>query len=185
MSGLEFSPEYVPDVTSYDYDAPLTEAGGYTAKYHAARDMIAAYDPLYGLLSHPELPPEPQTTRYNAVTFTEFIPYWNIIENVPEEARETRTQPTAMEQLDINGGNGQSYGHIVYRKEVALRPGSRLTVRGHPRDLVHLMVNGVMLNEPIYNLADLGRNFGSWALRDAEFEFTEGVAECEAGHRHD
>ena len=68
---------------------------------------------------------------------------------------------------------------------MALRPGSRLTVRGHPRDLVHLMVNGVMLNEPIYNLADLGRNFGSWALRDAEFEFTEGVAECEAGHRHD
>lgn len=47
------------------------------------------------------------------------------------------------------------------------------------------MVNGVMLNQPIYNLADLGRNFGSWALRDAEFEFTEGVAECEAGHRHD
>ena len=129
VSGLEFSPEYVPDVTSYDYDAPLTEAGGYTAKYHAAREMIAAYDPLYGLLSHPELPPEPQTTRYNDVTFTEFIPYWNIIENVPEEARETRSQPTAMEQLDINGGNGQSYGHIVYRRELETKVHTK--VRNH------------------------------------------------------
>ena len=50
MSGLEFSPSYVPDVTSYDYDAPLTESGQYTAKYNATREMIAAYDPLYATL---------------------------------------------------------------------------------------------------------------------------------------
>ena len=36
-NGLEFSPSYVPDVTSYDYDAPLSESGGYTAKYNATR----------------------------------------------------------------------------------------------------------------------------------------------------
>ena len=35
IEGLEFSPSYVPDVTSYDYDAPLTESGQYTAKYNA------------------------------------------------------------------------------------------------------------------------------------------------------
>ena len=44
------------------------------------------------------------------------------------------------------------------------------------------MVNGVQVNEGVFNLADLGRNFGSYGLRDAEFEFDEEyVAECEGG----
>jgi beta-galactosidase len=34
---------YQPLVTSYDYDAPLDEAGNPTAKYHAFRDVIARY----------------------------------------------------------------------------------------------------------------------------------------------
>ena len=44
------------------------------------------------------------------------------------------------------------------------------------------MVNGVQVNEGVYNLADLGRNFGSYGLRDAEFEFSDQqVAECGGG----
>ena len=38
-----------------------------------------------------------------------------------------------MEQLDINNGNGQSYGYIVYRKTLVLRPGMKIKIRGHPR----------------------------------------------------
>ncbi|HEY3471362.1 MAG TPA: beta-galactosidase, partial [Amycolatopsis sp.] len=34
---------YQPLVTSYDYDAPLDEAGDPTPKYHAFRDVIARY----------------------------------------------------------------------------------------------------------------------------------------------
>ena len=50
------------------------------------------------------------------------------------------------------------------------------------RDLVQMMVNGVQVNEGVFNLADLGRNFGSYGLRDAEFEFAEEhVADCEGG----
>ena len=87
-----------------------------------------------------------------------------------------------MEQLDINNGNGQSYGYIVYRKTLVLQAGMKLKIRGHPRDLVQMMINGVMVNEGVYNLADLGRNFGSYGLRDAEFEFTEEHVEgCEGG----
>ena len=40
----------VHDTTSYDYDAPLSECGQYTAKYNATREMIASYDPLYDIL---------------------------------------------------------------------------------------------------------------------------------------
>ena len=89
--------------------------------------------------SHPELPASPRPTVYSDVTISEFIPYWNIIENVPEQSRETRTKPTPMEQLDINNGNGQSYGYIVYRKTLVLRPGMKLKIRGHPRDLVQVI----------------------------------------------
>jgi len=32
--------DYSPQLTSYDYDAPLTEAGDPTDKYYAIRDVI-------------------------------------------------------------------------------------------------------------------------------------------------
>ena len=37
---------YLPIVTSYDYDAPLDEAGNPTEKYFAFRDVIARYAPV-------------------------------------------------------------------------------------------------------------------------------------------
>ncbi|WP_433019857.1 glycoside hydrolase family 35 protein [Kribbella sp. CA-294648] len=37
---------YRPTITSYDYDAPLDEAGNPTAKYHAFREVIARYAPV-------------------------------------------------------------------------------------------------------------------------------------------
>ncbi|XP_012223400.1 beta-galactosidase [Linepithema humile] len=37
---------YSPQLTSYDYDAPLTEAGDPTDKYYAIRDVIGQYLPL-------------------------------------------------------------------------------------------------------------------------------------------
>ncbi|MEV6010984.1 beta-galactosidase [Streptomyces sp. NPDC051976] len=37
---------YRPTVTSYDYDAPLDEAGAPTAKYHAFREVIARHAPV-------------------------------------------------------------------------------------------------------------------------------------------
>ena len=111
---------------------------------------------------------------------TEYIPYWTIIQNIPAQFRQTSLNLLPMEKLDINDGNGQSYGYIVYRKNLSLKPGMTLTIRGHPRDLVQLMVNGVQLNSPIYDLADLGRTFGSWGLRDATFQLPSTLEDCGA-----
>ena len=80
------------------------------------------------------------------------------------EMREFSEKLKSMEQLSLNNGNGQSYGYIVYRKRLALRQGSVLSMRGRPRDLLQVMVNGVMVNKPIMNILEL-LNFGSWALR--------------------
>ena len=70
----------------------------------------------------------------------------------------------SMEQLKLNNGSGQSYGYIVYRTKMALKQGSVLSMRGHPRDLLLVMVNGVLVNDPIMSIPDLAK-FGSWAVR--------------------
>jgi beta-galactosidase len=46
MNGANDKGRYAPLVTSYDYDAPLDEAGNPTAKYAAFRDVIAGYGPV-------------------------------------------------------------------------------------------------------------------------------------------
>jgi beta-galactosidase len=48
---------YQPTVTSYDYDAPLDEAGHPTAKYFAFRDVIARHSPAGSLARAPEAAP--------------------------------------------------------------------------------------------------------------------------------
>ena len=53
-AGANFSDKYQPDVTSYDYDAPLNEMGQPTPKYFAIRDLLARYQPKGTKL--PDLP---------------------------------------------------------------------------------------------------------------------------------
>ena len=79
-----------------------------------------------------------------------------------------------MEELSINNGNGQSYGYILYRAKLTgakLHQGSLLTIKGHPRDLLQIIVNGVMLNEPILKLTEL-TEVGSWAVKYGFLVFT-------------
>ncbi len=50
---------YLPDVTSYDYDAPLNEAGEPTEKYYAIQQTISKY-------TESELAALPKSTRKQA-----------------------------------------------------------------------------------------------------------------------
>ncbi|MCO1580423.1 beta-galactosidase [Crossiella sp. SN42] len=59
-SGASDKGVYQPTVTSYDYDAPLDEAGRPTAKYHAFREVIAKYHPVPD--APPPAPPAPSLT---------------------------------------------------------------------------------------------------------------------------
>jgi len=158
-------PYYAPDVTSYDYNAPLTENGAYTEKYNRAAEMISVYDTLSSLLVKPERPEAVAPVAYPEIQITETLAFDQILDKVPMELREVSEKLKSMEQLSLNNGNGQSYGYIVYRKRLSLRQGSILSMRGRPRDLLQVMVNGVMVNEPIMNILELSK-FGSWAVRD-------------------
>jgi len=171
-TGQEVFPGSWPVVTSYDYNAPISESGAYTDKYWTAQNMIARYDPLHHLLAHPQ-PPLIQTPKaLPAIALTEFLDFSSIVDQVEEDMIEVRRKPTHMEGLNVRGGNGQDYGFIVYRKEVLIKRGSRLTLRGHPRDLVTILLDGKQVSLPILNASHLN-DFGSWAVRDGEFEFVE------------
>uniref|UniRef100_A0A8C8SFV9 Galactosidase beta 1 like n=1 Tax=Pelusios castaneus TaxID=367368 RepID=A0A8C8SFV9_9SAUR len=57
-SGADYKCRYKPVTTSYDYDAPLSEAGDPTAKLFAIRTVISKFQPL------PEGPMPPATPKY-------------------------------------------------------------------------------------------------------------------------
>lgn len=50
-AGANDSGRYLPMVTSYDYDAPISESGDLTEKFHAFREVISKHAPV------PDLPP--------------------------------------------------------------------------------------------------------------------------------
>jgi beta-galactosidase GanA len=98
-----FNPsQYQPDITSYDYDAPVNEMGQATPKYFALRNLLAKYLP-----SNQKMPPIPASLpviEIPDIKFTSTISLWD---NLPVPI--TSVQPKPMEMY------GQSAGFILYR----------------------------------------------------------------------
>ena len=121
-----------PDVTSYDYDAPIDEYGRPTDKFWAFREVLAAYadGPL------PELPPAPSVLDGPAeVRLTGWAPLADVLEARGGPETEGPVPPT-FEELDVDRG--------IVRYEVTV-PGPRapypLIARGL-RDLAVVYVDG-------------------------------------------
>merc|ERR1711915_1139262 len=113
--------------------------------------MVAAYDPLNGMIDLPSPPEVPAPVKLPTLTLTDTVSFSEMVDMVDASIRETHPKTKSMEELELHDGNGQSYGYIVYRKWLTLKPGSRLTVRGHIRDLLQVMVDGRMVSEPVYS----------------------------------
>lgn len=91
---------YQPDVTSYDYDAPLDESGRATPKYDLLRKTIAEATGR----QPPDVPVIPPAQTIAPFPLNEAIPLWKTL---PATVRSP--QPRTMEELD------QSYGYVLYR----------------------------------------------------------------------
>jgi len=100
MNGANWAGRYQPDVTSYDYDALLDEAGRPTPKYFAYRDAIRRALPE----SLPPVPPAPATGTIPAFRFTA----WAGLEGLLGRGA-AADRPRTMEAL------GQATGWILYR----------------------------------------------------------------------
>ena len=122
------SPGYAPDVTSYDYDAPITESGQTTEKYYLLRNTLQKYN------EGCKLPPVPKTIKPKAVKPFEFEMVAPLFPNLPEPKhdRDIRT----MEDYD------QGFGSILYRTNLpALPDGAVLTVND-AHDFAQIFIDG-------------------------------------------
>ncbi len=97
------SPGFAPDVTSYDYDAPINEAGQTTPKYFELRQMMAKY--YDGKL--PAVPSEYATISIDNIEFSEVAPLYS---NLPQPQK--GTDPKSFEDLD------QGWGCLLYRTTI-------------------------------------------------------------------
>ena len=102
-SGANHYEKFAPDVTSYDYDAMLTECGDITPKYMAVREVIKKHigEEL------PEIPANRGKKAYGKFKLTESKGFFSAL---PELATSVHSDvPRCMEKY----GNG--YGFIAYR----------------------------------------------------------------------
>ena len=114
MAGASWTDKkYLPDVTSYDYDAPLDEAGHPTPKYHAYRELLAKY----AVEPPPPVPAPPPVVTVPPFALAMPASLWN---NLP--APILRERPEPMEYL------GQSFGYILYRRALSPAEGGELVV---------------------------------------------------------
>jgi beta-galactosidase len=108
MNGANYQDVYAPTVTSYDYFAPLNEAGDRTEFYYHIRDIIGKY---FGKEALPELTAKDSEKRaYGKVKLTNQALLLENLDNLAEPVE--LAEPKFMEQLD------QGYGYILYRTEM-------------------------------------------------------------------
>ena len=117
---------YAPQVSSYDYDAPLDEAGNPTAKFMKFRAVIQKYLPK-GL----SLPPVPQKKRSMVIPNITLRSSSSVFANLPK-ARSSES-PLAFEDLD------QAYGFVLYRTRISAS--GKLKV-SELRDFATVYLNG-------------------------------------------
>ncbi|NUP98995.1 MAG: beta-galactosidase [Armatimonadetes bacterium] len=97
---------YQPDVSSYDYDALLDEAGDPTPKYWACREVIGRYVPLPEI-ALPEPAPKAAYGRVELHQRAALLDNLNALSKPVD-----RAAPEPMEML------GQNWGLVLYRTEV-------------------------------------------------------------------
>jgi len=104
---------YEPDVTSYDYDAPLDESGRPTAKYRAFRDVIAKATGV----TPPAIPEVPPAISTPETPMLESASLWD---NLSQPIHSQQT--LSMEDVD------QAYGYILYRTHLKKSAGGELAL---------------------------------------------------------
>ncbi|MFG3285910.1 beta-galactosidase family protein [Streptomyces sp. NPDC048111] len=137
-----------PTATSYDYDAPIDEAGRPTEKFWRFREVLAAFQGQAALrppgAAHPALEPLPElpatpvelTPEAPGLAFDGWVCLSDVVDALGGEEREAAVPPT-FEELDVDRG--------LVRYRVAV-PGPR---RPYPlgvlglRDVATVYVDGV------------------------------------------
>ena len=141
MSGASYgNDKFLPDVTSYDYDAPLDESGRPTPKYFAYRKELAKFAgcPTSDASSSDVgiescLPPVPQpapTVTIPQIPLAQSTTLWD---QLPKPIASALAEP--MEHF------GQGYGYILYRTQLPAAVKGDLYIKGL-HDFAAVYANG-------------------------------------------
>lgn len=121
---------YEPTITSYDYDAPLNEAGEPTEKYFAIREVISKYVELGPC----ELPAPIPKKAYGRLELKELAPLSAQLDAISKPIHSA--YPETMEML------GQDYGFIHYNTFITgPRPKDEFVIQ-NLRDRAQVFLNG-------------------------------------------
>jgi len=124
------APAYAPTTSSYDYNAPIDEAGNPTDKFYAIRDLLKNYLQEGEIL--PEIPGNPEKTiTIPAISFSQTA---NLFENLPAPKQSETVQP--MEFFD------QGWGSIIYRKTIPACTHKQTLIIKDVHDWATIFING-------------------------------------------
>lgn len=103
MNGSNYYDELTPDVTSYDYDALLTEDGQITEKYRLYQQVISKYAKIPQVKFTTDI----KRKDYGTLMAREKVSLFSALKDISEPV--SSPYPRTMEKL------GQNYGYILYR----------------------------------------------------------------------
>ena len=122
---------FKPDTSSYDYDAPISEAGWVGEKFRLTRDLMAKY-----LLPGETLPEPPAANPVMTIASFKLGQSAAVLDNLPA-AIEDKT-PRNMEAYD------QGRGCILYRSTLPAGPAAQLGAQ-EARDFAWVFLDGTLV----------------------------------------
>ncbi|MGZ3938717.1 MAG: beta-galactosidase, partial [Flavisolibacter sp.] len=137
-----FSPtQFQPDITSYDYDAPIDEQGRPTPKYYMLRRLIGEYVDY----KIPDVPAPIETIEIPSIQMKKAWNLWNY--SLPSIQT---PQPQPLESF------GQNQGLAIYKTKLVGHKSGRLKI-WEPHDYALIFLNGKFI-DTIY------RDGGKWEV---------------------
>ena len=117
-----------PDLTSYDYDAPISEAGWATPKYNALREV---FQKIY----QNKLPDVPKPMKVITIPTIKFSKINSLFDLTDRQKPVMSDKPLTFEDLNI--GNG----YVLYRRKFDNDTKGKLEIKGL-RDYANIYING-------------------------------------------
>jgi len=125
--------EITPDITSYDYDAPISEPGWATTKFFAIRALMKKY----AKYSIPEVPAQIRVVQLQPIQLTRSA---DLFETIKQQQPVVSDNPQTFEDLN------QGFGYVLYSRKFNQPISGTLNLKGL-RDYATVYVNGEKVAE--------------------------------------
>jgi beta-galactosidase len=159
---------YEPDITSYDYDAPVDEQGQPTKKFYSLRKRLNTYKPKNSRSM--EIPAAIPAMDVPEIPMQAFTDIWS---QLPEPL--SSVQPKPMEAY------GQYYGFILYKTKLIGHKKGKLTIT-ELHDYATVFLNGAFIGKIDRRLGEQSIELPKTDIAEPELEIlVEGMGRINYG----